>query len=130
MKTTLTPGNMTVAATYFDFDAALDRCCGDTDFLAEMVDLLQTTVATRRIALRAAVDRGDPEAIAEVAHALKGAVGSMTTGVPYTVTRELELLGMSGESAGADTLLNTLEISLDQLLHETRSWSTRRDAAT
>lgn len=123
MTTTLQAENASLAETYFDLVAALDRCCGDTDFLAEMVDLLQSTVATQRCALRAAIHTHDPQAIARSAHSLKGAVASMTTAAPYAIAREIELLGMQGETAGVDVLLTALEVSLDQLLRETREWS-------
>jgi len=116
----------TTTETYFDLAAALDRCCDDADFLAEMVDMLEGTVATQTVAIREAIQHTDPRALGESAHALKGAISSMTTATPYALARDLEQLGKNGECTGAEPLLAALQISLEQLLRETRHWAASR----
>lgn len=111
---------------YFDLSAALDRCCDDPDFLAEMIDLLGGTLQTQLTALDAAIHDRDSESLAESAHALKGAVASMTMAAPYELSRELEWLGKSGETTGAEVLSAALHVATDQLLNETQAWAQRR----
>jgi len=112
--------------SYFDCEAALDRCCGDEDFLAEMVDLLATSVATQLAAVDLAIAASGPQALGEAAHALKGAVASMTTARPYKLAYDLELLGKTGTCDHAETIVAELRLSLDQLLKETQQWSASR----
>lgn len=104
----------------------MDRCCDDADFLAEMVELLEGTVATQSAAIHAAIQQADAHALAESAHALKGAISSVTTATPYALARDLEQLGKNGECNGAEPLMAALEISIEQLLRETRQWSASR----
>lgn len=112
--------------SYFDLDAALERCCDDADFLTEMIDLLGSSVATQREAIALAIRCEDPKALSESSHALKGAIASMTTSVPFQLARELEILGKDGGCTGADALFAALQISLDRLLHETHDWVAQR----
>lgn len=112
--------------THFDYPGALDRCCGDEEFLAEMVDLLASSVATQLAAINAAAAMRSPDELRHAAHALKGAVASMTSARPYELVRELEWLGKSGTCHHADALIAELRVSLDQLLNEMRWWSDHR----
>lgn len=130
--TTSTKSPVSVFATnaYFDLDAALQRCCDDAEFLAEMIDLLSTSVVTQGHTIVEAIRRRDPHAIAVSAHALKGTVASMTTSVPYQLAWELEQLGKSGDCTGAEPLFAALQISLDRLLCETGDWVAQHRLAT
>ncbi len=111
---------------FFDYASALDRCCGDEDFLAEMVDLLVTSTATQFAAVEGAVTARNAVEIAAAAHALKGTVGSMTSSRPYLLAQKLEWLGKSGTCDRADGLVSELRSSIAQLLQECQSWATHR----
>lgn len=111
---------------YFDYEAALDRCCGDEDFLAEMVDLLATSVATQLTAIELAIAARDPQSLDESAHALKGTVSFMTSSRPFDLARDLELLGKSGTCNHAEFIAAELRLSLDELLSETQQWAAGR----
>lgn len=113
--------------SYFDLEAALERCCDDAEFLAEMIDLLGSSVTPQCEAIAEAIRQRDPKALAESAHSLKGTVASMTTAAPYQLAWELEILGKDGDLIGVDALLAALRVSVDQLLQETRAWVTRRN---
>lgn len=112
--------------TYFDLDAALDRCCGDENFLAEMGELLVHSVKTQLTVVDAAVASQSAAQLRAASHALKGAVASMTTARPYELTYRLEMLGASGTCDHAESLVAELRQSLDQLLSEIREWSEQR----
>lgn len=108
--------------TYFDAEAALDRCCGDVDFLAEMVDLLQTTVVSQLQEIDQAIASQCPVELGAAAHAMKGTVASMTSSRPYELALRLERLGKSSSCEHADLIAEELRISVDQLLREAEQW--------
>ncbi len=123
------PPRLRTTTNYFDVEAALDRCCGDVDFLAEMVDLLASSVLTQMTAIEVACAARCPRELGEAAHALKGSISTMTSSVPYELARDLESLGKSGTCEGADIVVSTLRASLHQLLKETQQWSAHRESA-
>jgi HPt (histidine-containing phosphotransfer) domain-containing protein len=111
-----------ITATYFDLEAALDRCCDDPDFLVEMIEMLEDTVPAQLAAIETAIRANDADSLSRSAHALKGAVASMTTATPYALAYEIEFTGKAHTCEGTDVLFASLQISLEQLLRETRAW--------
>ncbi len=127
MNATLTPHfDAAATTTCFDLKAALDRCCGDDDFLAEMIDLMQSSVVMQLAAMDAAIATGSASDLSEAAHAMKGVVSSMSTSRPYELAFDIELLSKSGHCDQAIAMLIPLRESLEQLVAETRHWQAQR----
>jgi HPt (histidine-containing phosphotransfer) domain-containing protein len=60
------------------------------DEFLELVELFLETSATDLSRLQAAIDEGDPQKAAEVAHSIKGACGNMGFMEAYEAAREIE----------------------------------------
>lgn len=114
---------------YFDLPAALNRCCGDEDFLNEMAEMLAITVETQLAVIEDAFRSRCAQELGSAAHALKGAVASMTTGRPYELLRDLEMCGKSGTCDGGGKIIAELHQCLDQLLAEIKQWSAHRNSS-
>lgn len=109
---------------HFDLAAGLERCCGDAEFLGEMIDLLVESLPGLWESLDQAIVAADATELDESAHALKGTLSSMTMGAPYQLARELEYLGKSGSTSGAETLAGALHAVVQELIDELQDWRT------
>lgn len=109
---------------HFDLIAALGRCCGDTEFLCEMIDLLVQSLPEQWTAVEQAIATASAAELAESAHALKGGLSSMTMGAPYQLSRDLEILGKSGSTTGAAPLATALQTVMQELTTELHHWRT------
>ena len=60
----------------------MERLGGDTELLAEVIELFLEDCPKRLAAIKAAVDERDAELIRTTAHALKGAAGTISAAAP------------------------------------------------
>ncbi len=109
---------------HFDLVAGLERCCDDREFLGEMIDLLLESLPELWQTLDRAIFSADAVELDESAHALKGALSSMTMGAPYQLARDLEYLGKSGSTTGAELLAGALHVVMKELTDELNRWRT------
>lgn len=109
---------------HFDLVAGLERCCGDTEFLGDMIDLLAQSLPEQWSALEQAIATENAGELDESAHALKGVLSTLTNGAPYQLARELEDLGKSGSTTGAASLATALQAVIQELTTEVQGWRT------
>jgi PAS domain S-box-containing protein len=99
----------------FDRAAALDRVDGDRGLLAEIAGIFLSDIPAMLESVKAAQTAGDPAALTRAAHRVKGSVLTFAAGPSSDAALALEQLGRTGEMAGADRLVRTLELELDRL---------------
>jgi CheY-like chemotaxis protein/HPt (histidine-containing phosphotransfer) domain-containing protein len=113
---TFSPAGKTDPAV-IDWDALLERFNGRQAFIDKLVATTLTSNAGKADALRDAVSRNDLEAIAFIAHGLKGMAGNMKA-------RQMHELGMETEAAArschaeARTLAGRLAAATETLMAE------------
>lgn len=107
---------------HFDLTAALDRCCGDAEFLCELIDLFGQSFPEQWSAVGLAITAADAVELDEAAHGLKGVLSTLTQGAPYQLARELEFLGQSGSTTGAAPLAASLQTVVQELINEMYAW--------
>jgi HPt (histidine-containing phosphotransfer) domain-containing protein len=99
----------------FDPTEALDRVCGDLELLAELVAMLRDSQAELLQQLTEAIARNDAVDIGHAAHAIKGALSSITTGRAYRLAAWLEHTADAGHIEHADAALHQLQASIANL---------------
>ncbi len=87
-----------------DLEAALKQLDDDRELLDEMIELCLDDLPKRLDDLRQAQDRGDSDALAEAAHAIKGMAGHFCAGHLQAQARELEQASRQGGRDGLETL--------------------------
>ena len=81
----------------FDQHATLARVQGDREILQEVVQLFCAETPELLAAMRAAITRGDSQALQRAAHALKGTVRSFGAQAAGDAALRLEVMGRSGD---------------------------------
>jgi HPt (histidine-containing phosphotransfer) domain-containing protein len=82
-------------------DRLLEMTGGDPEFLRELITTYVEDGAAQLVAMRAAVDKGDPEALVRPAHSLKSNSASMGAEHLATLCRALETDARAGRLDGA-----------------------------
>ncbi|HZI38445.1 MAG TPA: response regulator, partial [Acidimicrobiia bacterium] len=95
-----------------DRAAIFERVDGDGELLAELVDLFVADSPGLVLALQAAVDAGDAEALERAAHTLKGSAGNFGPSRLAELALELQSLGRTGDMGPAAAVLAELENEL------------------
>jgi two-component system sensor histidine kinase/response regulator len=80
-------------STPVDRDLALQRLDGDEGLFSEVIQLFLEDCPARLAAIKAALDRGDADAIRVTAHGLKGAAGNLSATGLFEAANTLERLG-------------------------------------
>jgi HPt (histidine-containing phosphotransfer) domain-containing protein len=102
----------------FDRDAAMARVGGDAELLKELAELFEEEWPRSLTLLREAVERGDPAAVQNAAHGLKGAVANFGARPAVDAASELEKLAREARLAEAPQALAALEEALASLQTE------------
>jgi len=98
-----------------DLNAALQVVGGDRELLRESVDLFLKEDCPRRLKeLREGIEQQDAQAVRAGAHSIKGASLSFGGQVVGAMAQRLEQMGREGNLAGADMLLEKLEVELER----------------
>jgi len=101
-----------------DLAAHLERATGgNRKLLRTLIQNLLRDAPKRLSALRRALARNDAEGLASAAHALKGSLGLFGADRAAGSARSLQTIGRSGNLAGADRQLRTLEQEFRALQH-------------
>jgi PAS domain S-box-containing protein len=102
-------------AVVFDRDDALERVGGDAALLRELSEVFFGEWGAKSCELRAAIDRGDTQAVRRLAHTIKGAVGSLGGKAAYNIADRLESYGRADDLGQASELVVELERAIEQL---------------
>ena len=86
----------------------------DGDVLGDLVALYFDDAAARAAALGDAVARADPDAVARMAHTLKGSSSTLGAAHVAHIASELEQAAKAGDLAPATALLDTLHLALEE----------------
>jgi len=98
-----------------DIETALLRFDGDKDFFKGMLqDFLDYTPKQLQI-LDEAVEKGDAKAVEKEAHSLKGVAGNLGAKHLADLALKLELIGRTGDLAGAKEMICNLRIEFKHL---------------
>jgi HPt (histidine-containing phosphotransfer) domain-containing protein len=98
----------------FDLDDALERVDGDRAFLQQLIEVFYAGSADSLAKIHQALDTNRGEALAEAAHALKGALGNLSAIRSHDYARALEIAGKSKDFETARTIVPHLEEALDK----------------
>jgi PAS domain S-box-containing protein len=112
----LPAGEETAAAEeVLDREEVLNRLGGDMEFLRELVRLFLQTCPEQMSAVRTAVSQGNPQALEQAAHQLKGCVGNFAARAAFDSARQLETMARSGDLTHARATLTALEEAIERL---------------
>jgi two-component system sensor histidine kinase/response regulator len=106
----------------WNYETAIGRLDGDRSILLEMVELLIETVPDLLKAIEVAVVAGDATGAAAGAHALRGAVGNITTSGAFESSQRLELRARAGLLTVSDDELIVLRAEIDRLMIDLRAF--------
>jgi len=113
----------------FHLHEALSRVDHDLDIFYTIVDLFVELGPKDFLAVKAAVESGNPDAVAHTAHRLKGAVMQFCAPAAIEAAKQLEGLGRAGDLTGAGEICARLETELTRLVDALRRTHNKRRAA-
>jgi len=96
---------------------ALARLDGDRELLREIAGIFLQERPQLMAEIRDALSRGDAQALAQAAHALKGSVGNFAAHRAFQAALDLETIGKSGDLKAASEALEALETEIDRVEH-------------
>jgi len=99
----------------FNRACALQTVAGDETLLAELVVVFLDTYPTHMAGIQEAIDRHDARALQNLAHTLKGAVGTFGAQDAYDAALQLEEVGKTGDLTSARAGFGTLAQALERL---------------
>lgn len=116
-------------APVFHLNEALSRVDHDLDIFYTIVDLFVELGPKDFLAVKAAVEAGNPDGVAHSAHRLKGAVMQLCAPATFEAAKTLEELGKAGDLTGAAEVCARLETELARLVDALRRTHNKRLAA-
>ena len=103
-----------------DRDGLLARLDGDDELLREMALLFLEEYPSMLDAVREGIVQADPERVQRAAHALKGALLTLSADAVADTSGKLETVAGGGELDRCDTLMALLESQIHRLQSELR----------
>ena len=100
---------------FFDHTEALSRVDGDTELLANLMDIFSTQAGPMLEAVRSAVSSNDPDKLEKAAHRLKGSVSIFGAHSVSQAAFELEKMGREGNLTQMTSGLSQLEQHMTNL---------------
>ena len=98
-----------------NYEGALDRLGGDTDFLHELLGEMLGQIDSDMVMLKEAVENSDFKSVQRLAHGLKGASANLDITKLFQLFRELEERAEKEIIEGADALLSEINTGTDEL---------------
>jgi HPt (histidine-containing phosphotransfer) domain-containing protein len=98
-----------------EFESAINRFCGDRGFFEKMLTEFLDYVPKQIKKLDQAVKKGDIEAVDREAHSLKGLAAQLSVNGLADLSLNLELLGRTGNLAGAKDELDKMRTEFQHL---------------
>jgi len=99
----------------YDKPLALDRVGGDEDLFSKLVAIFLAESPGALARVHEAVSSGDPKAIIEAAHALKGSMGILAANDAAAAAQAVETLGQSGDLQGLQEATAALSVEVRRL---------------
>jgi len=96
----------------------LERVDGDRELIAELLDLIRHDYPGQIEAMRRAIACNNGEALEQLAHAMKGALGNLAAITGAEIVGELERIGRAGHTADAAKRLTELEAELGRVVRQ------------
>jgi len=103
-----------MADLQWDKNFALEQAGDDEEILKELLVLFKQSSADDLAKIRAGFEAGDPVAVGDAAHSIKGAAASLGIEAIRKVAYEMEKAGRGGDLEGARVHLPELEDLLSQ----------------
>ena len=91
-----------------DFDAALERAMGNSEFLNKMILGFMKSMPEQIALLRGDMEQGNGNALSQHAHSLKGASANLSMNGLSSAALRLEQIGREGDMEKADEALTAL----------------------
>ena len=98
-----------------DIDALVKSFEGDRELVLMLARVFADSSRDQLSALCDAVERGDADALASAAHALKGSVANFRANAAVDAASQLELMGRHGDLSLADSALANLEKEIERV---------------
>ena len=105
----------TCAKSPYDKPTALQHAGGDDDLFNELIAIFLEETPRALARVQTAVSSGDPQAIIETAHALKGSLGVLAADDAVGAAQAVESLGRSGDLAGVQEAAAALAVEIRRL---------------
>ena len=106
---------MPIAEDVFDLSKAMSVVDGDKALLEEVANLFLKVAADNIVKLREGLAKGDPTAVEEATHTLKGSAGHFGAKRTLDAVHRLEVIGKNGKWAEAETAQFELEREIKAL---------------
>jgi HPt (histidine-containing phosphotransfer) domain-containing protein len=100
-----------------DRDALVARCMGNLELAQELLSDFEGDLSERVDQIARHVRQGDAQATVELAHALKGAAGTMTAESLQALAAAIEAAGKTGDLTSAVPLADRLGDEAHRCLH-------------
>jgi two-component system sensor histidine kinase EvgS len=104
------------------------RVGGDEKLLRRMIQTFQRDTPKRVTGIATAIRRNNPEALASLAHALKGSISIFGAGAAHKHSEELQEMGRSGDLSGAPEIVGLLKEEIAKLQANLRGYATQTPA--
>jgi HPt (histidine-containing phosphotransfer) domain-containing protein len=121
----LVPGMQVARVSAIDRDDVMRYVGGDEELFVEVIRLFLEDCPARLSGIKAAVERGDAEAIRQTAHALKGAAGNLSAAGLCEAARTLERIGADGRIDAAAAAWRRLAAEAASVLDALRRFEGR-----
>ncbi len=102
-------------ADIIDREAILERVDNDVDLLKEIVDLFLVDSSALLDKVETAIAQNDGKTLTQVAHRLKGSVGSFSAPKAFELALSLETMGKAGTLTGAEEVYSALKRTIAEL---------------
>jgi two-component system, sensor histidine kinase and response regulator len=96
----------------------LERCQGDRELLAEIVELFDSGSQTQLRAIALGIAQGDAAGLARTAHSLRGSIGNFSKGPAYRAVERLEEDALRNDLASVRVGFPSVEIAVQRLKEE------------
>jgi len=99
----------------FDRDEFLTRVGGDGELASELAEMFLAVCPDLLEAISEAIRKGDPKALQESAHSLKGSLGNLSAHAAAELAKRLEFGGRDDDLDGAEEALSSLKDEVERL---------------
>jgi HPt (histidine-containing phosphotransfer) domain-containing protein len=106
-----------------DVEAFIERVGGDVELAREMALLFVPDALRLLDGLASGVAANDAERLRQDAHALKGSAGNFDAAPTVAAALALEMMGKSGDIAGAPAVMDQLRVDLAALIEALRTFA-------
>ncbi|MBT3200434.1 MAG: Hpt domain-containing protein [Phycisphaerales bacterium] len=99
----------------YNRQVALEQAGDDEDLLSELIGIFLSETPEAIAQIHNAVSNGNPEAIANSAHALKGSLGVLAADNAIQAAQKVETLAKAGDLQGLQEATTALAVEIQRL---------------